>query len=419
MIERWTAALDSPQLSGGLLDAQAWSALSGSDVLTPAGRWQSQLTPGATAYMDARSFEPLIVDYSLEIAHTSFAFDELTLAATHGARGFARYGGGLGGGWLRVSFEFNAPVGELRRTTFGGGGLLSGENGATERERELTVETRDVLTNGFQIAGFLPRGGAYLVGLGTSQAGSRAVWFSVRVAGDGVEGVHRMTSESGSKTTLLVESEGFSSTGFGSWETNHDGFLHSEGMFGGNMLQGKADGLLSTLALARAEARPVGPFLAIEVSERSDAALVEQLLAVNAAQATAGSSLSVGGAGRIELPLVGGASARAWSLLCQLNPAGFDVEVAQGAAGVDPRIGFAVVGTLVAGRPAGEGWLVELGASGAVRESEPKSAAGWGKPFLMQPRLARTHGVIQVAAGAATSVSMGGPQSPEVNVQVR
>jgi hypothetical protein len=176
---------------------------------------------------------------------------------------------------------------------------------------------------------------------------------------------------------------------------------------------------MSTLALARADARPVGPFLAIEVGERSDAALVEQLLAVNAARATSARGLSVGGAGRIELPLVAGASARAWSLLCQLNPAGFEVEVAQGSASVDPRIGFAVAGTVVAGRPAGEGWSVELNASGAVRDAEPKSAGGWGRPSLVQPSLARTHGVVQVDANGATTASLGGAQSPEVTLQVR
>jgi hypothetical protein len=184
VIERWTAALDSPQLSGGLLDAQAWAALSAGGSLTPAGRWQSQLTPGATAFVD------------VEIAHNSFAFDEITFSATHGARGFARYGGGLGGGWLRVSFEFNAPVGDLRRTDFGGGGMLSDKDSASERKLGLSVESRDVLTDGFQIAGFLPKGGAYLIGLGTAKGGTRAVWYSVRVAGEGVEGVHRLTSES-------------------------------------------------------------------------------------------------------------------------------------------------------------------------------------------------------------------------------
>lgn len=425
VVRRWSAAASAEGLSAGLVDADSWAALTDGGALKLLGRWETELSPGATAHHDHRRFQPLVADYNLEIAQSAFAFDEVSVAACSGVRLMARYGGGLGGGWLRASFEINEALGDVEQHAFGGGGLILDGESVSERKLRLTVENQDMRARGFQLAGFLPMGSTYLVGLGEQEGGERREWFSVQVEGKGVGGVHRLTSFDGSKTTFLVENEGFSQSGFGIWSSEHDGILEGEGLLVGYMPMGDADELMSSLALARTKGRPVGPFTSIEIEERGDVELIEQLLELTAAKSLSKQSLSVAGfaeasIGRAELPLVEGAAIRAWDLTCKLNPFGFDVEVAHGAAAVDPVIGFTVGGLLVASRPSGSGWSVELHGSKFLGTDSLKESGGWGRPSLAQHTLARSYSSVRVDPGMSEPVNLGGSgEAPSIFVNLR
>ena len=406
VVERWSAPAGAPGLGGGLVGSDGWAQLQQVDGLSRVGRWETLLSPGRTTVMDDRTYQPLIVDHNVEIASQSFAMDEVSMSACDGARMTARYGGGLGGGWLRVTFEIDRRDGEVEGNLFGGGGLINGEQELQAQQLSLTLESQDVHSLGFQLAGFLPAGGAYVVGLPGTVDG-RLDWFSVRVEGQDLEGLHTLTSVDGETTTYLVESEGFSERDFGPLSVEDYGQIEMAGLMQTDMPQGTGDELLSALSLARANGRAMGPFTVAEVDARSDGLLVESLLAATAAKSRSFQALEINGDGQAQVPLVPGASFRVWSLECDLRPTGFDVEVAQGTAVSDPTVRLRTRGFLIDGRPNSDGWSVTVSGSAALGDGEPKTVHGWAKAMLHQDPLSRVYTRVQIRPEPGGSVSVG------------
>lgn len=415
VIEQWSAPAGSPGLGGGLVGSDGWAQLQQIDGLSRVERWETQLSPGRTTVMDDRTYQPLIVDYNVEIASQSFAMDEVSMSACDGAHMTARYGGGMGGGWLRVTFEIDRRGGEVQGNAFGGGGLINGEQDVQARQLSLTLESQDVQSRGFQLAGFLPAGGAYIVGLPGTEEG-RLDWFSVRVEGRDVEGLHSLTSVDGETTTYLVESEGFSERDFGRLIVEDYGQIEMEGLMQTEMAQGTGDELLSALSLARASGRAMGPFTVAEVDGRSDGQLIEGLLAATAAKSRSFQALEVNGEGQAQVPLVPGASFRVWSLECDLRPTGFDVEVAQGTAVNDPTVRLRTRGFLIDGRPSRDGWSLTVSGSARLADGEPKTVQGWAKSVLHQDPVSRVYTRVQIRPETGSVTSVG--TLPKVSLRV-
>lgn len=406
VVERWSVPAGVAGMGGGLVGPEGWAQITAVEGVSRTSRWTTELSPGRTAVLDDRTYQPLVVDYNVEIASQSFAMDEVSMSACQGARMVARYGGGLGGGWLRISFEIDRRDGEVEAHLFGGGGLINGEQKAEPQQLDLLLESQSVHTRGFQLAGFLPAGGAYLVGLPSKREG-QLDWFSVRVEGQDVEGFHSLASVDGETNTYLVESEGFSERDFGPLSVEDYGQLESPGLMEAEMLQGSGDDLLSALSLARTTGRAMGPFIVAEADGRSDWQLTEGLLAATAAKSQSVHALEVTSNGQAQIPLVPGASFRVWSLKCDLRPVGFDVEVAQGTGVNDPTVRLRTHGFLIDGRPSGDGWSVTVGSSAKLADREPKEVSGWGKTLLHQDPVSRVYSRVQIRPETDAAVSVG------------
>ncbi len=424
IVERWRSP---SELRAGLLTEQEFAALTQGMTPDPAHRWQIELSPGATVVHDARRFEPMVLDYDVQIASGSFALDEVSGTATEGARLIARYGGSLGGGWLRVSFELNEFTGSMREEQVNLGGWINAEETSTRQVLPTTFEFQDVTSRGFQLAGFLPEGGAYLVGLGTRNGGEERDWISVRVEGEDLGGVHTLTAADGVGSTLLIEAEGFTQQGFSSLLHQQQGpfrEIQGLGLLGGYLNAGTADSLLGVLPVTRAQFRVLGPFIVVTLDGQTDRAFVQQLLETCAAKSVAGPAVHLSGSGRagdlgsLSMPAVPGVNFRAWSLLCQLHVETFDTEVATNSSAVDPGVGLDVTGLVLEGRPRGAGWELELWGTGALAR-EPKQASGWGDPTLYQSAVERYSTLVRVPPGTTQELELGGGPAPSMKLSVR